>query len=358
MITPLRSRLREFLKGHHKPTCRLGPRILWSTTPEVCTCGLDALLATLDAEETPTKEIESALAHSDIVLSSIRAALEGEPLNDFQLSIPLVRQVADLAGPVGLQKPIGNIYDLRTLEKVHDFYEFEARTVVQMDMFLHEQILRARLQRDLTPSERADLLSDVFNNQYIALSTTRAVFNTYEDAVNFMKAGPSVRTEAPQETTLRCMDCQAVYSEFPLDTTIPDEQWRLIHNNEGGVLCASCIVKRAAKLPGVVAIRARIDFGEAPAAESPAPSTEGYFDSPADYTKYLDERAREGKPAYVSQAFLRAANETAREFAEVDEAMGTPMDGTDEDAQAYRLKFIERAKLAPPRSVAAPREET
>ena len=40
--------------------------------------------------------LEAALAHSDMVLSSVRAALDGEPLNDFQLSIPIVREVADL----------------------------------------------------------------------------------------------------------------------------------------------------------------------------------------------------------------------------------------------------------------------
>lgn len=59
---------------------------------------------------------------------------------------------------------------------------------------------------------------------------------------------------------LRCMDCRAIYADFPLDTTVPDEQWAMIHPSGGGVLCASCIVKRAAKLPGIIAVRAWFEF--------------------------------------------------------------------------------------------------
>lgn len=63
--------------------------------------------------------------------------------------------------------------------------------------------------------------------------------------------------------TLGCLDCGAPYSEFPLDTTLPDEQWMMIHSRAGGVLCGSCIVRRAAKLPGAIAIRAVIEFADA-----------------------------------------------------------------------------------------------
>jgi hypothetical protein len=69
---------------------------------------------------------------------------------------------------------------------------------------------------------------------------------------------------------LCCMDCDEPYADFPLDTTIPDEQWALIHGSPGGVLCASCIVKRAAKLKGVVAVRAYFEFADAPSTGTPA----------------------------------------------------------------------------------------
>jgi len=54
---------------------------------------------------------------------------------------------------------------------------------------------------------------------------------------------------------LACEDCGLPYKDFPLDTTIPDEQWAEIHRGDGGVLCANCMVKRASKLPGIIAAR-------------------------------------------------------------------------------------------------------
>lgn len=69
---------------------------------------------------------------------------------------------------------------------------------------------------------------------------------------------------APIGGDVRCMDCGALYRDFPLDTTLPDEQWRQIHPNDGGVLCASCMVKRGAMLPRVIALRARFEFANEP----------------------------------------------------------------------------------------------
>ncbi len=58
----------------------------------------------------------------------------------------------------------------------------------------------------------------------------------------------------------KCEDCDLPYREFGLDTTLPDEQWLLIHP-EGlhGLLCANCIARRAEKLKGSIAIRATIE---------------------------------------------------------------------------------------------------
>jgi hypothetical protein len=60
---------------------------------------------------------------------------------------------------------------------------------------------------------------------------------------------------------VRCLDCHLPYTDFPLDLTLPDEQWLLIHPDGGGVLCANCIVRRASQLPNVVAVRAYIEKG-------------------------------------------------------------------------------------------------
>jgi hypothetical protein len=70
------------------------------------------------------------------------------------------------------------------------------------------------------------------------------------------------RSEANAPVALACADCGLLYENFPLDMTIPDDQWLLIFGRSGGVLCACCIVTRAAKLPSVVAVRAQIEFAE------------------------------------------------------------------------------------------------
>jgi hypothetical protein len=61
---------------------------------------------------------------------------------------------------------------------------------------------------------------------------------------------------------LYCADCGELYGEN-LDVTLPDDQWLMIHpDGESGILCGGCMVKRANKLPGIIAIRMRFDFGE------------------------------------------------------------------------------------------------
>jgi hypothetical protein len=62
-----------------------------------------------------------------------------------------------------------------------------------------------------------------------------------------------------EREALGCMDCGKPYSTFPLDMTIPDGQWREIHETDGGVLCANCMVARLAKLPGAIAVRAYLE---------------------------------------------------------------------------------------------------
>lgn len=65
--------------------------------------------------------------------------------------------------------------------------------------------------------------------------------------------------ETPNEGSsarVTCKDCGLPYAEFGLDTTIPNGQWELINpNDEGGVLCANCMIKRAAKFPAMIAAR-------------------------------------------------------------------------------------------------------
>jgi hypothetical protein len=57
-----------------------------------------------------------------------------------------------------------------------------------------------------------------------------------------------------------CLDCGLPYVQFPLDVILPRPQWLEIHSEDNGLLCASCIVARAAKVPGVTCIHAILEI--------------------------------------------------------------------------------------------------
>ncbi len=64
----------------------------------------------------------------------------------------------------------------------------------------------------------------------------------------------------PEEVGAACLDCGIDYSEFGVDLTLPDDQWKLIHPGVNGLLCATCIARRAAKLRGIIALRCHLDI--------------------------------------------------------------------------------------------------
>lgn len=60
---------------------------------------------------------------------------------------------------------------------------------------------------------------------------------------------------------ITCLDCKIDYDLVPMSLNIPREQWLLIHPDDGGVLCANCMIIRASKLPHVINITGNITFG-------------------------------------------------------------------------------------------------
>lgn len=63
-------------------------------------------------------------------------------------------------------------------------------------------------------------------------------------------------------TPVSCLDCGADYAAVPMDVVLSKAQWLLLNPDDGGVLCPSCLVARAAKLPGAINLTARITFAE------------------------------------------------------------------------------------------------
>lgn len=63
---------------------------------------------------------------------------------------------------------------------------------------------------------------------------------------------------SPHDT---CLDCGTGYdAAMALSLLIPKAQWLLICPKDGGLLCANCMLRRAAKLQGVINITGRITF--------------------------------------------------------------------------------------------------
>lgn len=58
-----------------------------------------------------------------------------------------------------------------------------------------------------------------------------------------------------------CMDCGMSYLDFPMDVVLPNDQWALISGRDdgGGILCAACIVKRAAKLKRFTVVKMTLE---------------------------------------------------------------------------------------------------
>lgn len=65
------------------------------------------------------------------------------------------------------------------------------------------------------------------------------------------------------ELEAKCLDCGRDYTDFGMDLLLPRWQWLLIHPDDGGLLCANCIVRRASGLRGAVALHAVIGIASA-----------------------------------------------------------------------------------------------
>lgn len=94
------------------------------------------------------------------------------------------------------------------------------------------------------------------------------------DKKEWMRLQALLEGDDPRVLKAECYDCGLPYQNFGLDLLVPRSQWLEIinldpplhpedPNNDGGLLCASCIVKRAGRLGGSSAVHAVIEFASA-----------------------------------------------------------------------------------------------
>lgn len=120
----------------------------------------------------------------------------------------------------------------------------------------------ARLRLETIAEDRGHIIGGAIALwcEYVRALPVSGITNSpaEQSAVTRQGEGSGIGRTEPEPL---CMDCDAPYGGPDwIDTTLPHEQWKLIHNSEGGILCANCIVRRAAKLPKIIVMRARLEF--------------------------------------------------------------------------------------------------
>lgn len=98
-----------------------------------------------------------------------------------------------------------------------------------------------------------DSTEEVYVYREAVVLTARELAKAHEPQPDDPPARPAV-----------CLDCGKPYAEFPLDVVLPRSQWLEIHPDEHGLLCAGCIVARAAKVPGATVAHLVIEFAPRP----------------------------------------------------------------------------------------------
>lgn len=90
----------------------------------------------------------------------------------------------------------------------------------------------------------------------------------YRSACN-QCGGPDGQHEDSCPMAGRCMDCGMRREDIPADVVMSREQWLTIHPKEVGILCAGCIVRRAARIRGAVRCHLVVEIAEHPIPTGP-----------------------------------------------------------------------------------------
>lgn len=59
-----------------------------------------------------------------------------------------------------------------------------------------------------------------------------------------------------------CLDCGLGYDDFQIDFILSEKDWKIIHPDEHGVLCPSCIVSRISRTTKAISLKGKIVFPE------------------------------------------------------------------------------------------------
>jgi hypothetical protein len=131
------------------------------------------------------------------------------------------------------------------LQEDYDHYRKYMKCAVRVDTLI-ERIAALEAERDMWKAEASRLDCD-----------KKRIIEIGEQELSALRA-ENERLKAPvSDEETACVDCHRPYPHG-LDMVLTKKQWLMVHPDDGGVLCPSCIVNRASNLPGAISIFAHI----------------------------------------------------------------------------------------------------
>ncbi len=115
---------------------------------------------------------------------------------------------------------------------------------------------------ELSREEVMDALWNRLVDEVAERENQRPPTYTQEDVLlmcgAYFEAGQKFATSESHPAV--CLDCGLLYAGFGVDITLSDAHWLLICPEKDGLLCGTCIARRARQHGSVVAIRAELEL--------------------------------------------------------------------------------------------------
>jgi hypothetical protein len=183
-----------------------------------------------------------------------------------------------------------------------------------------QQIIRnSAFEKPLTQGDPPPIPAEIL--EALEFGAERAALSLTDIAMAWSTRLPKEPVGAPSAPPkpAACHDCGRDYETFDLDMVLPTDEWREICP-EGGVLCPSCIVKRAARIADVIVVEARFrrrreydDQSSAPSAPHPPDEVDPFVAIDALIEEYRsDNRAFGEWVGHIPLSKLKPLIEQAR----------------------------------------------
>jgi len=145
--------------------------------------------------------------------------------------------------------------------------EIHSITIKAVIVHKEEPYASEGFERTFTPEQKGlpGIITDIFS------LAKRYIFHNVDELPSTSRVVAQKGLEVPmtnptpptgeEPAVVKCLDCGLPYSQHGLDCMLPRAQWFQVgFKNEGGILCATCIAKRASRISGATVIHMVIEI--------------------------------------------------------------------------------------------------